>query len=163
VADSGRFSEVDLYASLAMPTLIEGLDWSLGYTDYLYPEAGGESDREVNVVFAVDTLLAPTVGLYYGVDGLIEKSTFVEFGLSHSFELTVEVGLGLGAKVGYAIPDEGEEGFNNADLTASLSWKALTASVTYSAQLDDEVLIDAEEGGLYDVEVIGKLGLAQTF
>lgn len=163
VAESGKFSEIDLSVSLALPTVVEGLGWSVGFTDYLYPEAGGESDRELSLSFEIDTLLAPTLGLYYGVDGLIEKSTFVEGGVSHEFALSDEVSLSLGATVGYAIPDEGEEGFNNADLTASLSWKALTASVTYAAQLDDDVLVDVEDGGLYDVEVIGMLGLAQTF
>lgn len=163
VADSGKFSEVDLYASLALPTIIEGLGWSVGYTDYLYPEAGGEPDREVSLSFSVDTLLAPTFAAYYGVDGLIEKSTYLECGVSHSFALTDAVGLNLGSKVGYSIPDEGEEGFNSLDLTAGLSWKALSASVTYVAQLDDDVLVDVEDGGLYDADVVGKLSLAQTF
>lgn len=163
IADSGKFSEVDLTFSIAMPTPIEGLGWSIGYTDYLYPEAGGDPDREVNAVFSVDTLLTPTLSVFYGLDGLIEKLLFLEFGVSHGFELTEEVGLTLGTKVGYAMPDEGDEGLNNADLSAGLSWKAITASVVYVAQLDDDVLPDVEDGGLYDVEVIGKLSLAQKF
>lgn len=163
VAEAGKFSEVDLTASLALPTVIEGLGWSVGYTDYLYPEAGGDPDREVSLSFSVDTLFAPTFAAYYGVDGLIEKSTYLECGVSHSVALPGEVGLNLGTKVGYSIPDEGEEGFNSLDLTAGLSWKAVTASVTYVAQLDDDVLVDAKDGGLYDVEVVGKLSLAQTF
>ena len=163
VAASGKFSEVDLYASLEMPTLVEGLDWSVGYTEYLYPQAGGDPDREVNIAFAVDTMLAPAFTAYYGVDGLIEKSTYLEFGVSHGFALTDALGLELGATLGYLIPDEGEEGFNSLDLSAALSWKAVTASVVYVAQLDDEVLVDVEDGGLYDVEVVGMISLAQTF
>ncbi len=159
VADSGKFSEVNLFAEIEMPVLIQGLDWLLGYTEYLYPQDGGDPDREVYVGFSVDTLLDPSFTIHYGLDGAIEKSTFLEFALEHEIDLGGEVALELGATLGYAIPDEGDSGFNNLDLTAGLSWKALSISVTYIAQLDDKVLTD----DAYDTKVVGMLSLSKSF
>ncbi len=159
VVDSGKFSEINLVAELALPTVIEGLDWLVGYTEYLYPQVGGDPDREVYLGFSVDTLLAPSFTVHYGLDGAVEKSTFLEFALEHDIDLGGDLALELGATLGYSIPDEGDSGFNNLDLTAGLSWKALSVSVTYIAQLDDKVLTD----DAYDTKVVGMLSLSRSF
>lgn len=159
VTEAGGFSEVDFWICLDLPTGIEALEASVGYVEYLYPQAGGDSDRQVMATLSVDTLLEPTATIYYGIDGEINKLAFLEFGIGHSLDLTEDLALEVGALVGYAIPDEGKDGWNNLDLSTALSWKALTATLTYVVQLDDEVLTD----DLFDVEVVGMLGLSHTF
>jgi len=157
----GQFQELDLYASYALP--VEILDLSIGYTEYLYPSAGGDSDREVGVsigksVMAVD--LAADV--YYGLDGGIRKQFYVELSAGTEFELGC-LGVELGAMVAYLNPDEGESGFSHWAATVGASYGAFGASVTYIGQVDDKVLPDSGSGGGYDVDVVGMLSASVAF
>ncbi len=180
--NEGEFSEIDIYLSADIPMPVEKLGLSVGYCEYAYPTAtteeevvdpvtgatsteivGLSADREVNVGLSVDTFLAPSVTLYYGVDGGIEETLYAEAAVGHSVEVGGGLSLGLEAKAGYLSPESGSDGFKDLVLTASASWKALSASVSYIGQLDDEILVDVEDGGGYDVDVVGKIGLAQTF
>lgn len=174
-ANDGQFSEIDLYASYDLP--LEGpVGLSLGYCEYTYPGSGGdpvvdeeggasstfgESDRELSLSASLDTILAPSVGVYYGIDGGIEKTTYVEASIGHSLALSDEVGLDLGAGVGYVSPDEGDDGFSHYTASATLSYAFVSAGVTYVGQIDDDVLPDGP--GAYDVEVIGTLGISTDF
>ena len=101
----------------------------------------------------------------YGVDGGIEDSLYIELSAGSSFELceTVGLGLDLGATVGYMSPDEGEDGFSHYTASVGLSCAALSAGVTYIGQIDDDVLPDVEDGGSYDVEVVGTIGASIEF
>jgi uncharacterized protein (TIGR02001 family) len=178
-ANDGQFSEIDLYASYAVP--IEAFDLSIGYTEYTYPGSGGdpevtlgamgeaeaegtfgESDREVSVSAGLDVPLAPSVGVYYGLDGGIEDDMYVEASVGHDIEMD-EVSLSLGATVGYVNPDadDAEDGFSHYTVSASLSYAMLSAGVTYIGQIDDDVLPDGP--GAYDAEVVGTIGIAYDF
>jgi hypothetical protein len=68
------------------------------------------------------------------------------------------VTLTLGGTLGYQIVSgSGQDGFGPLVLTASASYKILTASVSYIAEVEDGVLAN------YDVDVVGKLGVSYTF
>jgi hypothetical protein len=156
-----QFQEVDLYGSYALPCKL--MDLSIGYTEYLYPSGGGEADREVAVSAGksagpVDLAL----DIYYGVDGGIEKSLYVEASAGTGFDIGC-LGAELGASVGYADPDGGESGFANYTVSAGLGYGPIGASVMYIGQIDDDVLPDVEDGGAYDVEVVGVLSAAVDF
>lgn len=69
----------------------------------------------------------------------------------------------VGLAIGYLEPDEGEGGFSHADISAGLSYKAVSLSVTYVAQLDDDVLADVADGGSYDSEVFAVIGSGIEF
>lgn len=159
--NDGQFSEIDLYASYSVP--VDAVDLSVGYTEYAYPGAEGEADRELGVSLGLDLPLAPFVGAYYGLDGGIDGSLYVDFGIGQDFELADGVGLSLGALVGYLSPDQGDDGFHQYELSASLSYDFISAGVTYYGQLDDEILVDVEDGGAYDVEVVGVIGVGFDF
>ncbi|HMO49603.1 MAG TPA: MltA-interacting MipA family protein [Kiritimatiellia bacterium] len=153
----GEFSEVNFYLSYALP--IEGVDVAIGYTEYVYPNAEAEADREVNLTLGLDLPLAPTLGLYYGVDGAAKENFYAEFGIGHDLEIDENLTLSLGALIGYLYPDEGEDGFHQYELSASLTYDFVTLGVKYIGQADDKVLTD----DLYDVEVVGTLSLSYTF
>lgn len=180
--EDGEFSELDIYLSVDIPLPVEMLSMSVGYCEYAYPTAtteadvvdpvsgeittavvGLSADREVNLGVSVDTLLAPSLTLYYGVDGGIDETFYAEAAVGHSFDVGGGLSIGIEAKAGYLVPESGSDGFNDLVLTASASWKALTASVSYIGQLDDDVLVGVEDDGGYDVDVVGKIGLAQSF
>lgn len=161
--EEGQFSEVDLYASYDLPLDLDKLALSVGYTEYLYPTAGGEPDREVSLTAALGLPLAPSVSVYYGLDGAIDESVYIEAGVGHGHALTDDVTLELGATIGYLDPETGEDGFSHFTASLGLGWQALSAEVTYVGQVDDDVLPDVEDGGAYDVEVYGTLGISHDF
>jgi len=117
-----EFSEIDLYGSYSLP--IEAADVSIGYTEYLYPGAGSVADREISLSAGLDVLLAPSLSVFYGVDGGIEKSLYVEAAVGHEFALTDEVAIELGATVSYMDPDGGKSGFSHY----TPRWVAATAA-----------------------------------
>ncbi len=153
-----QFEEVDLYASYALP--VEILDLSVGYTEYLYPSAGGDADREVGLSIGKSVgPVALAADLYYGLDGAIEKQFYSELSAGTEFDIGC-IGAELGAMVAFVDPDEGESGFSHFSLSAGLGYGAFGASVAYIGQIDDDVLVDVEDGGGYDVEVVGMLSAA---
>lgn len=162
-----EFSEVDFYASYTLP--VEGIESAIGYTEYTYPNIVQDADREVSLSLGLDTLLAPSLGFFYTVDGVAEEDFYADFSIGHDVELTEDVSLNLGALIGYLYPEEGKDGFNQYELSASLAWKFITLGATYIGQVDDEVLTDAvtlEDGTLaygYDVEWLFTLGLSHSF
>ncbi|HMO50736.1 MAG TPA: MltA-interacting MipA family protein [Kiritimatiellia bacterium] len=155
--EEGQFSEVNIYGSYTLP--IEGVDAAIGYTEYIYPNAEAEADREVSLTLGLDLPLAPTLGVYYGLDGGIKKDFYAEFGIGYDIEIDERLTLSLGALIGYLYPDEGEDGFHQYELSATLTYDFVSLGVKYIGQADDKVLTD----DAYDVEVVGTLGLSYTF
>ncbi len=159
--EDGEFSEIDIYGSYAIP--VEGVDASVGYTEYAY---GRASDREVSLSVGLDLPLAPAVGLYYGLDGAIEEQFYADLSVGHDLELAEGVGLSLGGLISYIVQGDNataDDGLNQYEVSASLSYEFVSLGVKYIGQLDDDVLVDVEEGGGYDVEVVGTLGLSHSF
>ena len=156
--EKNQFSEIDLYASYALP--VDLLDISIGYTEYTYPGAEGKADREVGLDFGYDLGVAEVgLGVFYGLDGEIKKDLYLELSVGTSYEIIDGLELELGAALGYLSPDEGDSGFSAYSVTAGMSYGLVGASVTYFGQIDDEVLTDDD----YDVEVVGMLSLAFSF
>ncbi len=156
-----KFNEVDIIAGYNIPC--EAADLSVGYTAYTYPNDGVDSDHEVTLAAGLDVVLAPSLSVNYGLYGGIEDSIYVELGLGHELELSKNVGAAVSVAVGYLEADEGESGFSHADISAGLSYKAVSATVTYVAQLEDDVLPDLKDGGMYDTKVYGSLGVKVGF
>ena len=167
---SSEFSEVDFYAGYGLPTLVEGLDISLGWTEYTYMDPAGAggipSDKEgsLGLGFGVaDVALGATA--YYGFGGGIKGTTYLEFTAGYDVEIDESLAASFGASAAYVDFEDGENGLHDGSLSAALSyafaegWSA-GISGTYIAQLDDEVLVDVEDGGVYDVEFVGMFSLA---
>lgn len=163
---SSEFSEVDLYLSYGLPTIIEGLDLSVGWTEYTYPNLELVSDKEANIGagFSVAGIsLGATAYLYVG--GEATGTTYYEFTAGYDFEVTEELAASLGASAAYVDFEGGESGMHDGSLSAGLSYAindAWSAGISgaYIAQLDDEVLVDVEDGGGYDVDFVGMFSLA---
>lgn len=152
--EKNQFSEIDWYLEYGIPAGMA--EFGVGYTEYTFPGAEGDAEREVWLGVGLDVPLSPELAVYYGVDGGIKKALYVEAGIGHGFALMDGLDLALGATIGYLNPDEGKSGFSAWSLTAGLTYGMLGASVTYYGQIDDKVLTDA----YYDVEVVGMLSLA---
>jgi hypothetical protein len=157
--DSGEISEVDLSIEYALPTGNAPVGASVIFTDYTYPNtttgagtaedptASLDDDREVGLKLemktdcALDKALSPTLGVFYGLDGAIDKALYAELGLGHDLTLNDQVTLGLGGTLGYLSPDEGSDGLSAATISAKLkSSFGATLGVTYVIETDDDVL-----------------------
>lgn len=170
--DSGNFSEIDLYGSYELPLGIENLSSSVGYTEYTYPNAGGmvmpgatpeestvmsvEADREVNLVLGYDTLLAPSLGIYYGFDGGVDGDLYLEGAIGHEEEFEGGVTGSVGATLGYLSPDEGTDGLSHLTLNAGVAWNWLSAGVYWIVETDDDVLT-------VDEEFVGVVGASYSY
>jgi uncharacterized protein (TIGR02001 family) len=162
LANDDQFSEIDIYGSYAVP--VEVVDLSIGYCEYTYPTSESVADREVSVSVGTSVgIIDLGLGVYYGIDGGIEKSLYADVSAGTSFELAEGLSLDLGATAGYLDPDEGESGLKDYTLSAGLGYGILGASVTYIGQLDDDVLVDIKDGGTYDADVVGMLSIASDF
>lgn len=175
--EDGEFSEIDLYGSYEIP--MDAISMSIGYTEYAYPGSGGdpevstdemgvttasatrgEADREVNLGLSASAPGSPSLSVNYGLGGAIDKSLYVEGGLSHECMMMDMIAMSLSAAVGYLDPDEGESGFSHYSASVGGSYGCFTASLTHIGRIDDDVLPDVEDGGAYDVELVGMAGIA---
>ena len=145
----GEVSETDITLSYT-----RSLDkWTFG-TGYIYYAFSGANDtQEIYLSASYDTLLKPTLAVYYDFDE--GNGAFVQASIGHSVEVMKGINLNLGAYASYNInnkvmgPDEDGDDFSNfynAELSSSLNipvWKAITVTpkIAYSFPLSD----DAEE------------------
>ncbi|NLX25743.1 MAG: hypothetical protein GXY61_07265 [Lentisphaerae bacterium] len=168
-----QFSEVDWYAFYSLPSMVDGLDVSIGYFEYTYPMSGDAStpptvaDKELRVGlgYAVgDVGLGVTyyqfVGGDYCGDARIELSAGYDYAISDS------VSASFGAVAGYVEPENGDSGLADGSLSAGVSYAltdiwSLGVNGSYIAQLDDEILPDGP--GSYDVNFVGVMSLSASF
>ena len=162
--EGGHFSEIDLYVGYDLPLPEDSpVGLSVGYTEYTYPHAGGtvnadgttvtavDADREISLSTGLDTILAPSLGVFYGVDGGIDGDLYIEGSVSHEVEISEDVSGSVDATLGYLDPDVGDSGFSHAKLGAGVSYGPATLSVAYIIETDDKVLV-------VDEEIVGTLG-----
>jgi uncharacterized protein (TIGR02001 family) len=157
LADS-QFSEIDIYAGYDL-----GAGFGLGYCEYTYPGAEAEADREISLSYEADLPGAPSISINYGIGGGIDKSLYVELGVSQDVEASEDLTISLAAAVGYADPDEGESGFSHYTVSASTSIGPVGIGLNYVGQIDDDVLPDVEDGGSYDTDFFATIGVSKEF
>ena len=161
---TGEMSELDLYVSYGLPTIVEGLDLSVGYCDYTYPGVEGESDKEVSVSAGCE-VAGISIGVgYYMLTDSSNQDSYEDISVGY----TVEMGgmsVDLGARAGFV-----ESTFADYDLSVGTGFAlgdvwSIGASVAYIGQGDEDVLADYVAGGDngYDADVVGMLSLAAEF
>ena len=164
---SSEFSEVDWYVSYGLPTIADGLDLSISWTEYTYPTAVIVSDKEASVGAGFDVAgVALGATVYFGVGGGINGNAYYELAAGYDLEISDELGASVGASAAYADYEGGESGWNDGSLSAALSYAvgenwSIGASISYIGQLDDEVLVDGAYA--YDVDTVGMLSLSGSF
>lgn len=168
-AKTSEFSEIDMYGSYSLPALVEGLDLFVGYCEYTYPLYGGSADKEVNVGAGFDIAgvsLGATV--YKLVGGAYVGDAWYEFSAGYSIEASEDLAIGLAADARFVDSVTGESGFNDYTLGADIGYAlndvwGIGASLTYIGQGDDTVLADVDQGGGYDVDVVGMFSVGAAF
>ena len=171
--DAGEVTETDII-----------LDYSTDIGDLLsvsvgniwYALDGAEDTNELYVSATVNTLLSPTLAMYWDWDAADEDGLFFTFDISHTFELMDKLALNLGALVSYNLhsdaaigiwDDDGNNigdysGFHNYELSASLDY-ALTDQLTLSPTFIFSSGISSGAKKIIDTETVGSLNLTFNF
>ncbi len=154
---SGEFTEYDFYGDYSVD-LCEGIGASVGYINYKFPSGG--TTQEIYGGLSFDTLLSPSVALYYDFEDI--NGTYITAGIGHSAEeiakISEEIPVGLDISLsigwgdsnyneGYWEKEDGnalhESGFN--DLTLSIGFPmeiagwSVTPSLNYVTLLDSNI------------------------
>ncbi|MDA0989900.1 MAG: TorF family putative porin [Verrucomicrobia bacterium] len=155
-----QFDEIDYYAGYDLPLEDSPVGLSLGYTEYTYPTApapttdpvtgvvtGTEADREVSISASLDSILSPSLAVYFGLEGpFLDEGMYIELGLSHEVAVDDSLTVSGGATLGYEAGDNYvENGFSHLTLSLGASMGALAASVNYVVETDDKVLVVGED------------------
>lgn len=142
------------------------VSFSFGNAYYVYD--GVPDTNELYVACALNTLLTPTLKLYYDWDASTETGVWATLAVSHRFSLMENLGLTLGSTVGYNAENystsEAYSNFQMAEFRAAVDWAinkniSLTPAVTYSVPLSD----DAKDLGGIEEEVMVGLSFAYVF
>ncbi len=145
---SSSMSEVDYYVIYTLP--VEVVDLNLMYTEYTYE--GATSDKEVAASIGKalgESGFYPSFTANYGVGGAVDEDWYLNPKLDYSKALNDSLTLAASIGLGYVVDEDGADGFNDATAKVGLTYAisenwSIGPSITYIAQLDDEVLTDEE-------------------
>lgn len=119
IDDSLEHNETDITLNYAFAK--DKFSFDLGYIYYALDSA--KDTQEAYFSIGYDTLLSPTLTIYYDFDE--GDGAFITASIGHDFDLGKNIALSLGASASYNIESEYSIGdysdFHNADLSASVS------------------------------------------
>ena len=164
---SSQFSEIDMYASYSLPTIVSNLDLFVGYCEYTYPGAAGGADKEANIGAGYEIAgIGLGYTLYWNIGGGgMDAYSYHEFSVGYGMDFTDELSGEVGARAGFVDYDT-ESGFSDYDISGAVSYAlsdvwSVGASLAYIGQGDEDVLPDGQYA--YDVDFVGMLSLAAGF
>jgi len=145
--DESEFDEIDYYLGIPLPLGEDSpVSAELVYTEYTFPGSGVGADREIGLVLGTEVGdLGLELGLYYGVDGGLKKTMYIELGAGYAVAVAENISLDLGAVLHYWDIDGGESGFNAATFTAALGVVIpeielpISFGLSYVLEIDDKV------------------------
>jgi opacity protein-like surface antigen len=140
---AGDITETDITLNYAF-TPIELLTFNVGNT--FYSLEGLNDTNELYVKTTLNTLLSPTLSVYWDYDEANYAGLFYTLSVGHSFELAKKLGLNLGALISYNQSNWSTSGnvedntWHNYELSAGLNYSitdklGASASYTYSNAL----------------------------
>ncbi|MFO7821751.1 MAG: TorF family putative porin [Lentisphaeria bacterium] len=144
-----RLQEVDYTLSYGFSPS-EGVDLEVGAIYYDFPGTGFDSTQEVYLSAGLSSLpLSPTATVYYDIDEI--EGVYANIGIGHTFELQEDLGLSLGASLGWGDEDYNagyfgvnDSGLNDLGLSASLDYTinenfSVSVYTAYSEMLDSDI------------------------
>lgn len=150
--DGGEINEVDVTLEYGFD-LGEMLSLTVGNVTYLLKDLNDTNEAYVGAT--VNTLLSPTLTVYWDWDEAKENGLFYSAAVSHTFEPCSHTGINLGALVSYNDESDYSVGdysdWHNYELSVSVDLKpienlTITPSLLYSSPISDEAkdAIDSE-------------------
>jgi hypothetical protein len=132
--DTGEVVETDY--TLDFSNSVDKIGYSVGYIFYAFD--GAADTEEIYGVISYDTILSPSVGLYWDYDET--ESLFINLAVGHDFAVGAYT-VSAGASLGYYSYDNAENDWQNFELSLSTSIPVGPLSVdplvAYSVDLYD--------------------------
>ncbi len=161
--DTGEISETDFTIDygFALSDLV-----AVGVGNVFYSLENAADTNELYLGVSLDTLLAPTLTLYYDYDEAQKDGLFYTFSIAHELELAETLTLGLGGLVSYnqqsdySIGDY--TGWHNYEFSATLDY-ALNGQVGISPYLIYSDAISAEAERVIADEFVGGITFSFNF
>ncbi|MBW6520731.1 MAG: hypothetical protein K0A99_06920 [Desulfoarculaceae bacterium] len=172
--ESNNWNETDM-------TLAYG--WEMGpaafSVGYIYYALEGDDTQEFFASAALDTLLAPTLTVYRDTDAF--PGWYATLGVSHSFPVSEEITLDLGALVGYLAADEAttyaeadgskysnfHDGVLSVGLTVPVNqYITVTPKISYTFALSsdaEDLMRDSSKDGNDDDFIYGGVAVSLAF
>jgi hypothetical protein len=174
-SDTGHGEMTETDVTLTYTRSIDKITLTAGYIYYALD--GANDTQEIFVSAGYDTLLSPTLTIYYDYDE--GQGAFVVASVGHSFEVMKEMSLDLGASASYNINNKvmgydknGDDfsNFYNGEISSSMTipvWKAVsvTPKIAYSFPLSSdakEAIKSISDDGDKDI-FYGGINLALSF
>lgn len=161
--DGGNATETDIILDYTFSP-IEMLSVSLGTIWYALD--GADDTKEAYVGLALDTILEPSLTVYYDYDACEENGLFYTASIGHSIGINDQLSVSLGALVSYNEESDYAVGaysdWHNYELSASVDY-ALTEqiSVTPSFLFSEGISDDARDA--IDSEMLAGVAVTMTF
>jgi uncharacterized protein (TIGR02001 family) len=164
--NDGEFSEVDFTVSYAIP--VDGFDLGIGVIEYLFPEAGTNTNtREIYVEAGVELVENLTAGVFLTYDFDEVDDIYGNISLAYGYAVNDELSLELAGLLGYAGDKFAagiDSGLHEYQISLSAAYAlnestGLGAFIAYTDAADSDVLPDAA----VDVDVYGGLNVSYAF
>jgi uncharacterized protein (TIGR02001 family) len=156
---AGNVTETDITLNYAYKP-VELLSLNVGNIYYNLGGSGLNDTNELYLKATLNTLLSPTLAVYYDWDKAKETGLFYTLSVGHSLELMKDLGLNLGALASYNMKSDYSTGnynnMHNYELTASVDY-----SITDSIKISPNYLYSnafssiARDAGVKDQSVFG--------
>jgi len=170
--DSGELNETDITLDYSLD-LGELVSVSIGNVFYAVEDI--EDTNEAYIACSLNTLLTPTLEVYYDYDEAESDGLFFVASVSHTFEVSEQVGINLGALVSYnqasdfSIYYEDANGdevsyrdWHNYELSASVDI-AVTDQITLTPAFIYSEGISKEAKRAIDSETLGGITVSFSF
>ncbi|PLX80263.1 MAG: hypothetical protein C0616_08775 [Desulfuromonas sp.] len=161
--NDGNMNEVDLVLDYSFD-IGEMVSMSVG--NIMYDVDGVKDTNELYVGATLNTILEPSLTVYYDYDEF--KTLYTTLGIGHGYDINDQVSIGVGVTASYLVDDE-DDGFgtddswlHNLEISAGVGYTvteqvSLSLDALYSLPLSD----DAEDNTGIDDEAT--VGLTATF
>ncbi|MBE0598689.1 MAG: hypothetical protein IH614_15630 [Desulfuromonadales bacterium] len=164
--ESGEITETDIV-----------LDYSTDLNDLLAVSVGNifynldglDDTNELYLGLTVNTLLSPNLTVYWDYDEAKGDGLFVTGSVGHTFTVTDQLGINLGALISYNYgsdyslgTEEGHHGWHNYELSVSADY-ALTENLAISPSLLYSSGLSSAAKNNLDSEFLAGLNLGFTF
>ncbi|MBU0675572.1 MAG: hypothetical protein KJ950_13100 [Proteobacteria bacterium] len=163
--DTSKWNETDMTVSY------DGSAGIIGYgAGWIYYALDGvEDSQEFYASISVDTLLSPTLTVYY--DCANYTGVYVSAAIGHSFGITKDLSLDLGAALGYMDDLDNYSALHDGQLSASMTFPltemiSITPEVHYSMPLStdaEDAIQAASFDGSSDSFVYGGISTSFSF
>jgi len=161
--ESSEFSEIDLYAYYSLPTIVDGMELYVGYTEYIFPNEESGAYKEANVGMGYEVAgLALEATAYLGIGGGINGDAYYNLSAYYTREIVQSMEVWGGTQVGYYDPNAAAAGWNDGLLDLGITY-SLNEVWYVGASVASVVLLNTDEEVLDTIEMIGMLSLGAHF